>query len=98
MSGYRPYMAGAREAAIRANKAAFARAMADYREEFREYRAESRACGYEVETFDQWLLAMYPNAAAEAFPDTLSPKAAAIERAFAGGRTLSDACYYGDTY
>lgn len=98
MSGYRPYMAGAREAAIRANKAAFNRHLQVRRDEFAEYRAEARACGYEVESFEQWLLAMDPAAAAEHCPDTLSPKAAAIERAFAGGRTLSDACYYGDTY
>lgn len=98
MSNYTPWMAGAKAAAERANKAAFNRHMDARRAEFAEYRAENRAQGYETETFDQWLLAMDPEAAKVAFPDTLSPKDAAMERAFAGGRSLSDACYYGDVY
>lgn len=44
-------MAGAREAAIRANRAAEARHRREKRAEYDAYRAEQRACGYEVESF-----------------------------------------------
>lgn len=66
MSGYRPYMAGAREAAIRANRAAERRYRDAQYEEYRVYRAEQRACGYEVESFEEWLGEVNPREAAEA--------------------------------
>jgi hypothetical protein len=36
------------------------------REEYAEYRAEQRACGYEVESFEEWLGEVDPREAAEA--------------------------------
>lgn len=55
MAGYTPYMAGAVEAAKRATAAAARRYRDEQYREYSEYRAESRACGYEVESFEQWL-------------------------------------------
>jgi hypothetical protein len=48
-------MAGAVAAAKRASAAAAARHRAEQYERYREYAAESRACGYEVESFEEWL-------------------------------------------
>lgn len=55
MAGYTPWMAGAVAAAKRANAAALARHIEKLRNEWREYGAEARACGYEVESFEEWL-------------------------------------------
>ena len=55
MPGYTPWMAGAAAAAKRANAAAAARHRATQRDEYNAYRAEQRACGYEVESFEEWL-------------------------------------------
>lgn len=85
MSGYTPWMAGAVAAAKRANAAAAARHRAEQRERYDEYRAESRACGYEVESFEEWL-------------GERTARQAAEDRMGVAGRSLDDACYYGDTY
>jgi hypothetical protein len=85
MAGYTPWMAGAVAAAKRANAAAAARHRAEQFERYREYRAESRACGYEVESFEEWL-------------GEASPREAAEARMGVAGRSLGDACYYGDIY
>jgi predicted phage gp36 major capsid-like protein len=85
MSGYRPWMAGAKEAAIRANKAQAARHRAEQRQRYDEYRAESRACGYEVESFEEWL-------------GEKSARQAAEDRMGYQDRSLEDRCYYGDRY
>ena len=66
MPGYRPWMAGAREAAQRANRAEAARHREAKREQYEEYRAESRACGYEVESFEEWLGEVSPRELADA--------------------------------
>lgn len=55
MAGYTPWMAGAAAAAKRANDAALARHIEKLRGEWREYRAEARACGYDAEGFEEWL-------------------------------------------
>lgn len=85
MSGYTPWMAGAVAAAKRANAAAAARYRAAQREEYNAYRAEQRACGYEVETFEEWL-------------GEISPRELAEQRTGADFRNVNDACYYGDVY
>lgn len=55
MAGYTPWMAGAKAAAERANKAAIARHIATLRQQYNEERAEARACGYEFQSFPEWL-------------------------------------------
>lgn len=79
-------MAGAREAAIRANRAQAARHRAAQYEEYRAYAAESRACGYEVESFEEWL--------GEVTPRQLAEQRMGLHREM----SLDDACYYGDRY
>lgn len=86
MAGYTPWMAGAAAAAKRANAAAAARHRAEKRDEYREYAAEARACGYEVESFEEWMGEVSPREFAE---DRMG-----LHRSM----SLSDACYYGDTY
>lgn len=86
MSGYTPWMAGAKAAAIRANKAQAARHRAEQREQYNEYRAESRACGYEVESFEEWL--------GEVSARQLAEDRMGLHREM----SLGDACYYGDRY
>jgi hypothetical protein len=90
MSGYRPWMAGAREAAIRANQAANARHRAEKRREYDEYRAEQRACGYEVESFEEW---MGEISARELAEQRMEARSGGM-----GSGSLSDRCYYGDIY
>jgi len=83
MPGYTPWMAGAVAAAKRANAAAAARHRAEQRKEYDAYRAEQRACGCEVESFEEWL-------------GETSPRELAEQRAGVGHYSLNDACYYGD--
>ena len=90
MSGYRPYMFGVREAAIRANKAAEARHRAAKREEYDAYAAEQRACGYEVESFKEWLGEVDPRQLAE---DRMAARVGGM-----GSGSLDDDLYYGDVY
>ena len=52
---YTPWMAGAAAAAKRANEASRRRDLAKFRAEYAAYRAEELACGYEPETFEQYL-------------------------------------------
>lgn len=86
MSGYRPYMWGAREAAQRAQAAEAKRHRdAQYRD-YQGYRAEQHACGYEVESFEEWLGEVTPRELAEQRMGLWRPM------------SLDDACYYGDTY
>lgn len=86
MPGYTPWMAGAAEAAKRANAAARARHRAEQREEYNAERAEARACGQEFPSFEEWL-------------GEISPRELAEERAgYGSGMSLGDLCYYGDTY
>lgn len=66
MSGYRPSGFGNREQAQRAYRAAAYREREAQREEYYAYRAEQRACGYEVESFEEWLGEADPREAAEA--------------------------------
>lgn len=63
---YRPWMSDAVEAARRASAAAARRDRERKRGEYLEYRAEQRACGYEVESFEEWLGEVDPREAAEA--------------------------------
>ena len=86
MSGYTPWMAGAAEAAKRGYAAQAKRHRAEQRREYDAYRAESRACGYEVEPFEEWL------------GETTSREAAEDRMGLHREMSLSDACYYGDTY
>lgn len=83
MAGYTPWMAGAVAAAKRGQEAARRRDRDAKYDQYAEYRAEQRACGYEVESFEEWL-------------GEVDPKARAYERY--SGRSLDDALYYGDTY
>lgn len=85
---YRPYMWGAKEAAQRANRAAAARHRAELRKHYDIYCAESRACGYEVESFEEWL--------GEVSPRELAEERMA-ERGIGSG-SLDDRLYYGDRY
>lgn len=85
MSGYTPWRAGAVAAAKRANAAAAARHRATQREDYNAYRAEQHACGYEVESFEEWL-------------GEISPRELAEQRAGIDHYSLNDACYYGDSY
>ena len=55
MSGYTPWMAGSVAAAKKAQAAALARRKAELRAEYNDHRAEARACGYDVESFEEWL-------------------------------------------
>lgn len=59
------YLAAGIEAAKRANAAAARRWRDEQYEEYRVYRAEQRACGYEFETFEEWLGEITPREAAE---------------------------------
>lgn len=52
---YTPWMAGAADAAKRANEAARRRDIAKFHAEYAAYRAEELACGYEPDTFEQYL-------------------------------------------
>lgn len=65
MSGYVPWMGNAVAAAKRASAAEYARHREAQRREYDEYRAEQRACGYEVESFKEWLGEVNPREAAE---------------------------------
>lgn len=70
MAGYRPMGYGVREKVERGMRAAAYRARQEQREEYESYRAEQRACGYEVESFEEWLGEESPREAAEArLPD-----------------------------
>ena len=59
------WMAAGVEAAKRANRAEAYRYREMKREEYNEYRGEQRACGYEVESFEEWLGEVSPREAAE---------------------------------
>lgn len=48
------WLAGAVAAGKRASAAQAARVRNEAREQYRSYAAESRACGYEVESFEEW--------------------------------------------
>lgn len=85
MAGYTPWMAGSVAAAKRANAAAAYNQREARRAEYNEYRAEGRACGYDVESFEAWLGEITEREQAEA-------------RVWGGHTSISDACYYGDTY
>jgi len=52
---YTPWMAGAAHAAKKLNAVLAAKHRESQYQDYKEYRAESRACGYEVESFEQWL-------------------------------------------
>lgn len=82
MAGYVPWMAGAVSAAKRANAAAAKRHRDERYEVYREYAAESRACGYEVESFEEWMGESRHVSNAEILMDR--------------GYSLDDALYYGD--
>ena len=83
---YTPWMAGAVAAAKRANAAAAARHRAAQRQEYDVYRAESRACGFEVESFEEWL--------GEVSPRELAEQRLGLDRP----GSLSDQLYHGDRY
>ena len=63
------WMAGAVKSAARANAAAAARFNARKFKEYSEYRAESRACGADVEPFDEWMGEITPRERAESRVD-----------------------------
>lgn len=84
MSGYRAWGSEGVAAAKRASRAAAARDRAEKRAEYDEYRAEARACGYEVESFEEWM-------------GEVSPRERAEERVM-GGRSYSEWSYYADLY
>lgn len=84
MPNRQPWMAGAVAAARRANAAEAARHREAKRDEYRAYAAESRACGHEVESFEEWLGEVDPRVAAEA--------------RVMGGRSYSEWSYNADQY
>ncbi len=86
MAGYTPWMAGAVAAAKRANAAALARHINTLRGEYRTYRAEERACGYQPESFEEWL---GEDACRQLGIAYRSPKAAAQDRVM-GGQTYAE--------
>jgi hypothetical protein len=86
MAGYTPWMAGAAQAAKRANAAEAARVRAAKRTEYNAYRAESRACGYEVESFEKWM------------GETTARQLAEDRMGYSSHRSLSDLTYYSDSY
>jgi hypothetical protein len=77
--------AGNAAAAKRAYAAAAHRAREAKRAEYDEYRAEARACGFEVESFAEWL-------------GETSARQLAEDRMGWSSPSIADACYYGDTY
>ena len=85
MAGYTPWQAGAVAAAKRANAAAAARHRSEQLSEYYAYRAEQRACGHEVESFEEWL-------------GEITSRELAEQRSGADYSNINDACYYGDTY
>jgi hypothetical protein len=54
MAGYTPWMAGAKAHAEKLARIQKAKARAEQREAYNEYRAEARACGYEPCSFEVW--------------------------------------------
>ncbi len=85
MPGYTPWMAGSVAAAKRGMAAQAARVREARRAEYNDYRAEARACGYEVESFEEWL-------------GETSAREAAEARVWGGHTNINDASYYGDQY
>ncbi len=81
MPGYTPWRAGAVAAAKRANAAAAARHRSEQLREYYAYRAEQLACGYEIESFEEWLGEITPRELVEQSVDYTN---------------INDACYYGD--
>jgi hypothetical protein len=95
MSGYTPYMAGAAAAAKRINKIVAYHGREALRQEYGQYKAEAKACGYEVESFDEWLGEGHPYRA----PETMNSRQQAESRVLAPGyANIDDALYYGDIY
>lgn len=94
MAGYTPWMAGAAAAAKRANDAARNRDIAKYRAEYAAYRAEERACGYEPETFEQYL---GPNLCSMLGLHYVSAKDAAQDRLL-GGQSYAAWHHVADLY
>lgn len=92
---YTPWMAGAAEAAKRVNKIVMRHGREALLQEYRQYKAEAKACGYEVESFEEWLGEESPHRS----PETLNSRQQAELRVMAPGyASLDDALYYGDTY